>query len=61
MGEDEDVAAEREKIEMNSALAAAQENQVVISGLTKYFGVKTAVDDMHVTIPNGECFGLLGM
>ena len=45
---------------MNSSLATAQQNQVVISGLTKYFGEKTAVDDMYVAIPNGECFGLLG-
>ena len=58
--EDDDVTSERQRIEINSSLATAQQNQVVISGLTKYFGEKTAVDDMYVAIPNGECFGLLG-
>lgn len=58
--DDDDVVAERQKIELNSADEVSQENSVVIAGLTKYFGDNTAVDNMHVAIPKGECFGLLG-
>ena len=28
--------------------------------LSRFIEEKTAVDDMYVAIPNGECFGLLG-
>ena len=34
---------------------------MVISGLTKYFSNHKAVDDLCLSIPEGECFGLLGL
>ena len=38
-----------------------KEQQIVISGLTKYFAEYRAVDNIYLTIPKGECFGLLGL
>lgn len=58
--EDDDVLAEREKVLLNSDLPNSGEDQVIIAGLTKYFADQKAVDDVHLTIPKGECFGLLG-
>lgn len=58
--EDEDVLAEKEKVQMNSELMQSGAHQVIISGLTKYFSSHKAVDDIHLAIPKGECFGLLG-
>ena len=55
IGDDEDVAGEKTKILFSQA-----NDPVVISGLTKYFGTHKAVDDIYLSIPAGECFGLLG-
>lgn len=33
---------------------------LVLEGVTKKFGRFTAVDDLHLTIPEGQIFGLLG-
>lgn len=58
--EDDDVLAEKEKVLLNTDLMNTGENQVIIDGLTKYFADQKVVDDIHLTIPTGECFGLLG-
>jgi len=57
---DEDVRKERQSIQNTSALVNG-DNQVIISGLTKYYSANKAVDDLYVAIPKGECFGLLGI
>jgi len=54
------VADEKKKILSETPEQAAQNNQVLISGLTKYFGDHKAVEDIYISIPKGECFGLLG-
>jgi len=59
VAEDEDVVAEKALIS-REAESLSRENPVVIRGLTKYFGNHRAVDDIHLSIPRGECFGLLG-
>ena len=44
-----------------SETARAAENEVIkISGLTKRYGEKTAVDHLDLTVCRGEIFGLLG-
>ncbi|KAF6019161.1 hypothetical protein EB796_022529 [Bugula neritina] len=58
---DRDVADEKKKILSETPEQAAQNNQVLISGLTKYFGDHKAVEDIYISIPKGECFGLLGV
>lgn len=55
---DDDVLREKDKVLFNSELV--EQNQVVISGLTKFFGPHKAVDDVYLAVPKGECFGLLG-
>ena len=59
--DDEDVIAEKEKVILNSSKIGDKDSQVVISGLTKYFAEHKAVDSIYLTIPKGECFGLLGL
>lgn len=58
--EDDDVLAEKEKVQVAIENQQQGENQVVISGLTKYFLTRKAVNDVSLAIPKGECFGLLG-
>jgi len=58
--EDEDVAFERNKIMEQAENNLLEDNQVVISRLTKYFSNHKAVNNVCVAIPKGECFGLLG-
>lgn len=55
--EDGDVAAER------AAVRAGKKNHdpIVVNGLTKHFGRKTAVNGLTFSIPKGQCFGLLGV
>ena len=58
--DDDDVVAEREKVQIATENHKEGENQVLISGLTKYFLTRKAVNDVYLAIPKGECFGLLG-
>ncbi|XP_072274644.1 glucosylceramide transporter ABCA12 [Pyxicephalus adspersus] len=59
--EDEDVKAERDRVEAGSA----NEDLLVLQGLTKVFHMVNkkvfAVNNMNLAIPPGECFGLLGV
>lgn len=59
--EDEDVTAERERVDSGNANG----DLLLLQGLTKIFHqVKrnmTAVNNMTLGIPRGECFGLLGV
>lgn len=57
---DVDVAAEKKKILTMGDRDCAKQNSVVLSGLTKIYGVKKVVNSIYVVVPNGECFGLLG-
>ncbi len=43
-----------------SSSAATSGEDLVLTGLTKRFGTFTAVDDLHLTIPQGSFFALLG-
>ncbi|HEU4699181.1 MAG TPA: ABC transporter ATP-binding protein [Gemmatimonadales bacterium] len=42
------------------AAGAAADPAIVTRGLTKAFGALVAVDDLTLTVPRGEIFGLLG-
>ena len=58
--DDEDVLAERQRVETTGGLTDPEQSQIMIAGLTKYFSNHKAVDSMYLGIPRGECFGLLG-
>ena len=60
--EDNDVAAERERIVGTSVDRLAATDAVVLRQLTKLYGNRfVAVDRLSVGVPQGECFGLLGV
>ncbi|XP_069124776.1 phospholipid-transporting ATPase ABCA3-like [Argopecten irradians] len=59
--EDTDVATERARLANTNTAQLCWENSLVIKELTKYYGKKLAVDRISVGIPQGECFGLLGI
>ena len=60
--EDNDVAAERQRIVDTSADQLATTDVVVLRQLTKLYNNRfLAVDRLSVGIPKGECFGLLGV
>jgi len=60
--EDNDVAAERERILSNPVAQLATTDAVVLRQLTKLYDSNfLAVDRLSVGIPRGECFGLLGV
>lgn len=61
-GEDEDVAAEKERV----LCGGASEDLIRIENLTKVYysrkrGKHLAVDRLCLGVPKGECFGLLGV
>jgi ABC-type glutathione transport system ATPase component len=60
--EDEDVRTERDLINSLRDVELIQKNKVVLRELTKFYnGTFLAVDRLTVGIPDGECFGLLGV
>jgi len=60
--EDNDVAAERQRIVSTSVDQLATTDAVVLRQLTKLYNSSfLAVDRLSVGIPRGECFGLLGV
>jgi len=60
--EDNDVAAERERIVNTSVEELTDTDAVILRQLTKlYDNSFLAVDRLSVGIPKGECFGLLGV
>ena len=60
--QDSDVIVEKERI-MNTTLADlhGQGNSLILSELRKFYGTFLAVDRLTVGVPQGECFGLLGV
>ena len=60
--EDDDVAAERDRIVGTSVDQLATTDAVVLRQLTKFYDNNfLAVDRLSVGIPRGECFSLLGV
>ena len=60
--EDNDVAAERQRIINTSVSQLATTDAVILRQLTKFYKNRfLAVDRLSVGIPGGECFGLLGV
>ncbi|XP_048758710.2 phospholipid-transporting ATPase ABCA3-like isoform X2 [Ostrea edulis] len=55
--EDSDVAAERGRLHMSKVLT----DSLILKEVTKYYGQHLAVNHISVGIPQGECFGLLGV
>ncbi|XP_071081907.1 phospholipid-transporting ATPase ABCA3-like [Haliotis cracherodii] len=58
--EDNDVAAEKQRVEMSSPTSQGKEDALVLRNLYKRYGNFVAVDHISVGIPEKECFGLLG-
>ena len=62
MIEDDDVRVERDRVNKTPNSDLIQTDKVVINELTKFYnGNFLAVDRLSVGIPDGECFGLLGV
>ncbi|ESO83918.1 hypothetical protein LOTGIDRAFT_229502 [Lottia gigantea] len=59
--EDSDVATERARIANSSFSTSNQSDVLLLNEITKYYGNHLAVDHISVGIPQGECFGLLGV
>ena len=59
--EDTDVATERARLANSDLNQLCKQNSLVIKELTKYYGSHLAVDHLTVAVPQGECFGLLGI
>jgi ATP-binding cassette subfamily A (ABC1) protein 3 len=60
--EDDDVRAERDRINGCQDSDLIRTNKVVLRELTKFYnGTFLAVDRLSLGIPEGECFGLLGV
>ena len=61
LAEDDDVAAEKERI-LNTPPQLLQEtDSLILMELRKFYSSFLAVDRLTVGIPQGECFGLLGV
>lgn len=59
--EDTDVATERARLANTPEIDLFNSDSLIIKELTKYYGENLAVDHTCVGIPEGECFGLLGV
>ena len=59
--EEEDVKAERERIVNTPISQLMTTDSLVLSEIKKYYGNFLAVDRLSVGVPQGECFGLLGV
>ena len=58
--EDDDVAAERRRINASPASVLSQRDSLLLVNLFKQYGRFVAVDHTCVGVPEQECFGLLG-
>ena len=58
--EDDDVAAERTRINASPVSALCEKDSLLLVNLSKKYGSFFAVDRVCVGIPDEECFGLLG-
>ena len=59
--EDGDVKAERKRVLETPLSELMAGNSLILTELKKYYGNLLAVDRLSVGIPQGECFGLLGV
>ena len=60
--EDDDVRAERNRISQLNMSDTGNVDKVILRELTKFYnGTFLAVDRLSLGIPEGECFGLLGV
>lgn len=59
-GMDSDVMIETERIRKMSPTDIGNGN-LVLNGLTKYYGSHLAVNQLHLAVGGAECFGLLGI
>lgn len=59
--EDNDVKAERERIGNTPIANLTQSDSLVVSELQKSYGSFQAVNKLSLGVPQGECFGLLGV
>lgn len=57
---DDDVKNEIERVKSKTA-SQIIDNNLVLNGLTKFYGNHLAVNDLHVGVEASECFGLLGV
>lgn len=57
---DSDVKREAERIK-NMTDADIQNGNLVLKGLTKFYGRHLAVNQLHLAVDASECFGLLGI
>ncbi|XP_067683603.1 phospholipid-transporting ATPase ABCA3-like [Haliotis asinina] len=58
--EDNDVAAEKQRVASSSPTKSEADDALVLKNLYKRYGNFVAVDHISVGIPEKECFGLLG-
>ena len=58
---DDDVQKEEQRVINKPVQFLTKTDLVVMKNVTKRYGNFTAVDDIGVGIPGGECFGLLGI
>ena len=62
ISEDNDVRAERNRINQLTMSDTGNTDKVILRELTKFYnGTFLAVDRLSLGIPEGECFGLLGV
>jgi ATP-binding cassette subfamily A (ABC1) protein 3 len=59
--EDDDVVRERIRILNSDVDSLLRSDSLIMQDLYKYYGDFLAVDGISVGIPQGECFGLLGI
>ncbi|KAK3590754.1 hypothetical protein CHS0354_030992 [Potamilus streckersoni] len=59
-GTDNDVEAEKERVNKTPLASLMQTDSLIIKKVTKYYGNFRAVNDISMGIPADECFGLLG-
>ena len=58
--EDDDVISEKDSVVDTPLDMAKNDNDVLIKSMTKKYGEFVAVDRLHLAVPKGECFGLIG-
>ncbi|XP_074649372.1 phospholipid-transporting ATPase ABCA3-like isoform X2 [Tubulanus polymorphus] len=59
--EDSDVAVERQRINDAAIESLFETDSVILHNVVKYYDKFLAVDHLNLGIPQGECFGLLGV
>ena len=59
--EDKDVRAEKNRIRDSPLQSHLESNAILLDHISKQYGGLVAVDQVAVGVPQGECFGLLGV